>query len=73
MICPKCNHPIGVYATEDIVREHAEDYGYVKLPSVEEFEDILNEHFGGVQVQGQLPIRLVAQHIHSALQGGKHA
>lgn len=74
MLCPKCNQPLGIQAAavslavEDIVREHAEDYGYVKLPSVEWLTTFLKP-----SESNRVDARDVARTLHSALQGGKHA
>ncbi len=75
MLCPKCNSPIGVYATQDIVREHAEDYGYVKLPTMGWLEAWLIKASEDWSVKEHRVTKLsyCALTLHSALQGGKHA
>ena len=65
MNCPKCDTPLN---TEEIVNEHAEDYGFVKLPSVEWLEEWLDKAEMDYWTDHTL-----ATALHSALQGGKHA
>lgn len=84
MLCPNCNHPIGVYATDDVVREHAEDLGYVRLPDTQAIKELVELAVGqSLHYDSSDPVddavvesewtEILAEALHSALQGGKHA